>query len=140
MNQNCNIYKLLIFPHCMHLRPAVVKDAPAIHNLISRYPRQLMQTKLPKTKDFMVAEDKNMIVACCALEIYSPRMAEIRSLAVDTKYQGQGLATQLVQKCVQKAKQKGIDQVLAISSANKFFERLRFSTFQQEKYALLRKM
>lgn len=99
-----------------------------------------MQTKIPAIEDFFVVQDQDAVVACCALEIYSKRIAEIRSLAVDERYQKRGLATQLVEACIKKAKEEGVDEILAISSAKTFFEKCGFGTFQQEKYALLKKL
>ena len=119
----------------MSIRPALRKDRAAIKKLIAAFPRELVQEHLPKTNEFFVADDKGAIVGCCALEIYSKKIAEIRSLAVSDQYQGKGIATKLVNKCVARAKSRGVSQVLAITHNLRFFEKFGFGTFNQEKYA-----
>lgn len=132
------------------IRSARVTDARAIRKLIRLYPDRLVQDYVPATKFFFVAEAcpvrrrslsngvGKTIVACCALEIYSKKIAEIRSLSVRPDYQGQGIATALVAACVDRAKKKKIKEVLAITGAVKLFEKSGFSTLQHEKYAMLK--
>ncbi len=55
------------------------------------------------------------IVACCALDIYSKKLAEIRSLVVASDFQRKGIGTKLIRKCVKKAKRQGIYEVLAVT-------------------------
>src|SRR3954454_13115465 len=64
---------------------------------------------LPRTQDELahlvrtgfVATIDGKIVGFAALEIYSPKLAELRSLAVDPACQGQGIGRQLVQACLE---------------------------------------
>lgn len=122
----------------MRIRPAEARDLPAIKRLISRYPKELFQKSLPKPSEFFVAEENGKIVGCCALEIYSKRFAEIRSLAVAQPHQGRGIATKLIKACLKRAKQKKIYEVLSITNALKLFTRFGFKTFHKQKYALLK--
>lgn len=124
----------------MTIRSATTKDLKNIKALISRYPKQLLQTNLPKSKDFFVAEKDGKIIACCALEVYSKRLAEIRSLVVDEKYQRRGIATGLIKRCFKKAKKMGVFEVLSITGAVALFKKQGFKTFNNEKYALLKIM
>ncbi|MCR4280747.1 MAG: GNAT family N-acetyltransferase, partial [Candidatus Kaiserbacteria bacterium] len=78
------------------------------------------------------------IVGCCALEVYSKRLAEIRSLAVTRRYQGKGIATKLIETCLELAKKRGAYEVLSITGASKLFKRNGFGTFNKEKYALIK--
>ena len=109
---------------------------PAIRSLISRYPQQLVQDDLPRPVSFVVAVSGDKIVGCCALQIYSRRLAELRSLAIDPEFMGVGIAKLLVERCLQRARQRNVKQVLAVSSETAFFERCGFSTFFREKTAL----
>lgn len=120
------------------IRSARAGDARAIRKLIRLYPDRLVQDYVPATKFFFVAEIDKKIVGCCALEIYSKKIAEIRSLSVHPDYQGQGIATELVAACVSRAEKKRIKEVLAITGAVKLFEKSGFSTLQHEKYAMLK--
>jgi amino-acid N-acetyltransferase len=122
----------------MTIRPAKVQDLPAIRKLVKSYPKQLMQYPLPKTADFFVAIENGKVVGCCALEIYSKRIAEVRSLAVQKEFQRNGIASQLIAKCISKAKKHKIYELLSITAALKLFRKQGFQTFKQEKYALLK--
>ena len=118
------------------VRPAASGEMPAIRELIRRFPSHLMQSDLPRTSSFLVAEWEGRIIGCCALQVYSKRLAEIRSLAVDPEFQNRGVATKLLQLCEERAKKRGIKQLLAVSSNATFFEKRGFRTFLREKIAL----
>jgi amino-acid N-acetyltransferase len=122
----------------MNIRKASPRDFPAIRALIKAYPDKLLQDHLPPIRSFFVAVEKNIIVGCCALEIYSKRLAEIRTLAVAKEHQGKGIATKLVKRCLMEAKNKKVYEVLSITGAIRLFEGLGFGTFNKEKYALLK--
>ncbi|MCL5666802.1 MAG: GNAT family N-acetyltransferase [Patescibacteria group bacterium] len=111
---------------------------PAIKKLIRSHPQQLMQVMVPKAKDFFVAASQGKIIGCCALEVYSKRIAEIRSLVVDANFRKQGIATHLINLCLERAAKLKIREVLSITSAVKLFNKQGFSTFHREKFALLR--
>jgi len=108
----------------------------AIRSLIGRYPQQLVQQDLPRPASFVVAVSADKIVGCCALQIYSRRLAELRSLAIDPDFIGLGIAKTLVERCLRRARERNVKQVLAVSSEAAFFERCGFSTFFREKTAL----
>ena len=118
------------------VRPAVPGDMPAIRTLIRGFPSHLMQKDVPRIPSFFVAECGDRLVGCCALQIYSKRLAEIRSLAVDPGFQNRGVATKLLQLCEQRARERNIKQLLAVSSNATFFEHRGFRTFLREKTAL----
>ena len=121
----------------MKIRKASSKDLPSILSLIKEHPGKLMQKHLPRPSEFFVAVDNGQVVGCCALEVYSKRLGEIRSLAVTKKSQRNGIASKLVTKCMAAARKKRIYEVIAISSADKFFSRYGFHTFNKEKFALI---
>ena len=52
--------------------------------------------------------------------------AEIQCLAVKEGYQGHGLGSDLVRSCVELARERGIMEVMAISSSEKFLQNLGF--------------
>ncbi len=52
---------------------------------------------------FFVATAKNQVIGCCALQIYSKRIAEVRTLAVHPNYQDKGVASKLVELCRDRA-------------------------------------
>lgn len=84
-----------------------------------------------------VALHAGQIVGCAALEIYSKKLAEVRSLAVNPEYRGRGIGKKLVQACVDRAKERNIFEVMAITSTEEFFKACGFDfTLPGEKKAL----
>ena len=89
---------------------------------------------LPRTFDELedlretsfIARLDGRIVGCAALEIYSKKLCEIRSLAVDPAAQGLGVGKQLVARCVELADREGIYEIMAISAAESFFKSCGF--------------
>jgi amino-acid N-acetyltransferase len=120
----------------VEVRAARRGELRAIRELVAAYPNQLMQDDLPGLRSFFVALLGGRIIGCCALHIYSQRLAEIRSLAVHPDFLRQGAARRLVERCQQRARQRRIKQVLAVTSEVAFFEHMGFSTFLREKNAL----
>lgn len=104
---------------------------------------------LPRTFDELrellptlyVAEREGAIVGCAALEIYSRKLAEVRSLAVSSTVQGQGVGKRLVEACIDRARAANILEVMAITSADGFFMSCGFDyTLPGEKRALFRQL
>ena len=122
----------------MTIRNASSKDLASIRALIKAFPNKLLQDHLPPIGSFFVALAGKDIVGCCALEVYSKRLAEVRSLAVAKDHQGKGIASKLVRKCLAEAKKKKVYEVLSITGAVRRFEKQGFGTFKGEKYALLK--
>lgn len=86
--------------------------------------------------NFFIAEADGEIVGCAALEVYSKKLAEVRSLAVSPKVQGMGVGKMLVGACVALAREKNILEVMAISSNEQFFKAAGFDfTLPGEKKA-----
>ncbi|WP_397569871.1 GNAT family N-acetyltransferase [Schlesneria sp. T3-172] len=100
---------------------------------------------LPRTRDELldltrhgfVAISGDAIIGFAALEIYSAKLAELRSLAVSAQYQGQGVGKELVAACIARAKSQNVFEVMAITSSEEFFQRCGFDfTLPGEKKAL----
>ena len=89
---------------------------------------------LPRTFDELedlletsfIARLDGVIVGCAALEIYSKKLCEIRSLAVDPRARGLGIGKKLVSACVELALREGIFEIMAISVAEDFFKSCGF--------------
>lgn len=125
------------------VRPAEQGDAAALAEFIAPF---VVEGKLlPRTADELtsllptcfLAESQARIVACAALEIYSPKLAEVRSLAVSAEFQGTGIGKRLVQACVELAHERRVLEVMAITSSEHFFKSCGFDfTLPGEKKAL----
>ena len=118
------------------IRPAAKGDMLAIRELIRLFPKQLLQQNLPRVNSFFVAYVGETLVGCCALQVYSKRLSEVRTLAVHPKFQDLGVASKLVDRCIQRARERGIKELFAVTSQREFFERMGFATFRREKMAM----
>lgn len=84
-----------------------------------------------------LAEVDGRIVGFAALEVYSRKLSEIRSLAVSADLQRAGIGRQLVQMCVDRARELDVLEVMAITSSEDFFRNCGFDfTLPGEKKAL----
>jgi amino-acid N-acetyltransferase len=117
-------------------RAAKPGEMPAIRALLELYPQQLVQKHLPAISSFLVATIEGNIVGCCALQVYSKRLAEVRSLAVHPDFQDRRIASHLVEMCKRRARSRGVKELFAVTSQTSFFERAGFSTFRREKIAM----
>jgi amino-acid N-acetyltransferase len=82
-------------------------------------------------------DGKPKLVGFSAVEIYSRKLGEIQCLAVDDAYQGHGIGSALVKACVERAREKGILEVMAISSSEGFLRNLGFDySLPEQKRAL----
>ncbi len=122
------------------IRLARPDDIPAILGLIHENNDRLLErspedieTLLPT---FWVAELDGEVVGCCCLEIYSRKIAEVRSLVVREDRRHQGLGRQLVREAVNEARRREIREILTVTSELAFFASLHFRPVLNEKYAL----
>jgi amino-acid N-acetyltransferase len=120
----------------VEIRPARPSDMAAILALIKTFPQHLAQRNLPRGPSFFVASVGERLVGCCALQVYSKRLAEVRSLAVHPDFQDRGVASDLVERCTQRARERGVRELFAVTSQISFFARLGFATFRREKTAM----
>ncbi|MDP3948244.1 MAG: GNAT family N-acetyltransferase [bacterium] len=90
--------------------------------------------------NFFVCIENNEVIGCVSLDIYSPKLAEIRSLVVDSKYQRKGIGSLLVKVCLMEAKKAGIFEILAITDKDQFFKGLGFRKSIEEKRPMFLKL
>jgi amino-acid N-acetyltransferase len=113
-------------------RKALLPDAPAIHELIQDYAREGLL--LPRTlaeicenvRDFTVIDDGGKVIACGALHLYGPHLAEVRSIAVARERKGQGVGSRLIQALLQEADEHQTEQVCLFTRSPDFFAKLGF--------------
>ena len=116
----------------MKIRKAKISDLKLVHKLINDFakkeemiPRSLNEL-YENVRDFLICEDKGKICGVCALHIMWEDLAEIRSLAVDKKYQKIGIGKNLVKQCLKEAKVLGIKRVFALTYQPGFFKKVGF--------------
>lgn len=125
------------------VRPATADDLSTLATFIQPFVED--QKLLPRTsrelEDLIecgfVAVAEGRIIGFAALEVYSSKLAEIRSLAVLSDWQGRGIGKQLVEACVSRARERNVLEVMAITSSETFFRSCGFDfTLPGEKKAL----
>ncbi len=124
--------RLLGLPPVYSLRPATEGDLPAVVGLLRPFVEQrkvLRRTKAETAallQTGFVAEFENTLVGFAAVEIYSKKLSEIQCLTVESAHQGVGIGGELVRHCVELARSRGVMEVMAISSSEKFLQDLGF--------------
>jgi amino-acid N-acetyltransferase len=81
---------------------------------------------IPQQQIDASASDTKLIVGFSAVEIYSRKLSEVQCLAVHEDFHGRGIGSELVRCCVEKAREKGVLEVMAISASDNFLRNLGF--------------
>jgi argininosuccinate lyase/amino-acid N-acetyltransferase len=116
------------------IREARVEDLDAICAIIEHWARE--GEHLPRSRDevletlseFAVAVENDEVVGCGSLWIYTPQLAEIRSLGIVPTRRGGGLGSVLTNYFVTWAADLGIPKVFVLTRAPDFFARCGFET------------
>lgn len=130
-------------PDTLVIRPAESRDLNPLDAFIQPFVEagQL----LPRTFDELealipagfIAEWNGEIVGFAALEVYSKKLAEVRSLAVSELLRGQGVGKKLVEACVKLAHDLNVLEVMAVTANEEFFRSCGFDfTLPGQKKAL----
>jgi amino-acid N-acetyltransferase len=116
------------------IRKARMGDIPRIQKMLERSARkgELLARPLGELydslRDFNVCiDEKQQIVACCALHTAWENLGEIRSLVVQEERRRQGTGRRLVNYCLEEARELGIRKVFVLTFRTDFFEKMRFS-------------
>ena len=126
------------------LRKATLDDVKYIYGLLQFYNKQGVLLARPLSKiydhlrDFWVFEDadKKKPVGCCALQFCWDNLAEIRSLAVDPDYTGQGIGMALTERAIQEAFYFNIKELFVLTYVPGFFEKFDFSIIDRNELPL----
>lgn len=116
----------------MKIRKAKITDLKQVHVLINDYAKR--EQMIPRSlnelyetlRDFVICEDSGRVCGVCALHIMWEDLAEIRSLAVDKRYQKLGIGKDLVKKCLKEARILGLRRIFALTYHPEFFKKLGF--------------
>jgi len=111
---------------------ARVSDATSVHQLVSYFadkgevlPRALSEI-YEGIRDYFVVRKRGRVIACAALHVTWADLAEIRSLAVSEQVQNQNIGSELVQACLEEARDLGISRVFCLVRKPAFFEKHGF--------------
>ena len=132
------------------IRKAIISDVPAMGHIINDAAE--LGLMLPKSqsmlyeniREFYVATDEDHqaptnpagVVGVCGLSVIWANLGEVVSLAVAAHQRGRGLGRQLVERCLEDARQLGIRRVMSLTYERAFFERLGFSVVDRQNLPL----
>ncbi len=117
----------------MNARSAILPDAEAIRALIDAHTGDgtLLPRSLPELceniRDFVVVEDRGVVVGCGALHLYGEHLAEIRSIAVEPAARGRGAGHALVRALLREALRQQVDCVCVFTRIPAFFAPFGFT-------------
>ena len=84
-------------------------------------------------RSYVLAKEGEKLLGYTALHIHSKRLAEIRSLIVDTAYRGQKIGQRMVEFALNEAKDLGVEEdVLVLTYLPEFFLKLDFKEINKE--------
>ncbi|MGD0728584.1 MAG: GNAT family N-acetyltransferase [Candidatus Micrarchaeaceae archaeon] len=81
--------------------------------LLPRTSRELRS--LIRKDNVIVASDENKLVGVVALDFYSTRLSELRSLYIMHEYRKAGIGGKLIARLLERAQSLGIDQILTVT-------------------------
>ena len=127
----------LVSPRDLVVRKGAMHDIGPILDLINGYAARGIM--LPRTefemseaiRDFSVATLENRLLGCGALHFYTPRIAEIRSLAVHEEAKTKGVGRKLVERLIGEAQEYELDAVFAFTYVAEFFQKVGFQTVER---------
>ena len=122
------------------VRAATRADVEQIWELISCYvaeglmlPRTVEQVTMA-IDNYVVATQGSRVVACAALDEYSPSLAEVASVAVAKSEHGRGLGTEVVLGVERLARARNIIELFALSLSDRFFLSLDYEATSVSRY------
>ena len=116
------------------VRWATFADAAGIHDLLQRYAK--LGRLLPRSTEeiverlssFLVSEQNSALAGCASLEVFTPELGEVRSLAVDPDFARLGHGRVLVEQLEVEARRLGLQRLMALTYVPDFFDKLGFKT------------
>lgn len=120
------------------IRKAKIQDVQQIQNLINHFAAQDLM--LPRSlnelydniRDFWVFDENKEILGCLALHICWDDLAEIKSLAVETKSRGRNIGVKLLNSCIDEARNLGAGRLFVLTYIPEFFEKSGFKKIKYE--------
>lgn len=125
------------------IEKAKVSDVISIYKLVNKYAKQnLMLPRIlndiyEKLFEFFVIRKNNKVIGCASLHLTwtgkeQEVLAEIRSLAIEKKYQNKGLGTKLVLTLEKEAKKLGVKKIFALTFIPEFFKKLNYEVVPKD--------
>jgi amino-acid N-acetyltransferase len=120
------------------IRNATIHDIPRIGDIINSHAelgKMLFKSYAQLyegLRDFAVYEKNSKVVGCTALSVIWADLAEIRSLAVDSEYVGQGIGRRLVEWSIEEARRLQIRKIMSLTYEQAFFAKMGFEVVDKD--------
>lgn len=114
------------------LRKAQISDIKEIQKLLTHYASRgdMLSRSLSElyesVRDFYIVEEEGKLLGVSALHIVWEDLAEIRSVAVSEDAGRKGVGTQVVQACIDEARELGLKRLFCLTYKPDFFSRFGF--------------
>ena len=123
----------------MIYRKARFQDAETIYNLIYDYAQKgemlarSRNTIYETMRDMVVAENEDgEVVGVGGLHITWDSLAEVRSMAVSSKYKRHGIGSGIVKELIREGKEMGVKKIFTLTYKPQFFVTLGFREVKKE--------
>ena len=120
------------------IRKARITDIKQIQSLINGFankdlmlPRSLNEL-YENIRDFWVFERDKKVVGCSAVHISWDDLVEIKSVAVESKFQKKGLGRSLILACLNEARELGAKKVFVLTYKPAFFRKFGFKRIKHD--------
>lgn len=116
--------------------PAGLDDVPGIYRLLKHYSDRGILLPRPESdiyqslREFQVVIGDDGVIACCALQIFTRSLGEVRSLAVSPRFAGFGVGRRLVSQIEQQSSEIGLTKLMALTYEVKFFNKLGYDVVE----------
>lgn len=116
----------------IEMHTATMHDVEGIMELVNRLAAEgVMLPRSPasiveRLRDFVTVRVDGKFAGCGALAIIWTDIAEIRSIAVEPRYQKLGLGKKMAEHLIDEARRLGLARVMAFTYVTGFFEKLGF--------------
>ena len=114
------------------LRKAQISDVKDIQKLLTFFASRgdMLSRSLSELyesiRDFYICEEEGRLIGTAALHIVWDDLAEVRSVAVAEDAGRKGVGTQVVQACIDEAKELGLKRVFCLTYKPDFFAKFGF--------------
>ncbi len=115
------------------IRKLQLEDIPSVYELIYYYAER--KEMLPKSRGELenylgsfrvLTNDEGLIIGTACLDLFTPELAEVKSLAISPEYQGLGYGRRMVEDCEREARAKAVKRIFALTYQIAFFEALNY--------------
>lgn len=114
------------------IRKARIADVKPIHSLLLNFAKRgdMLSRSLSELyealRDFYVYEEDGAILGASALHIVWEDLAEVRSVAVSEEAGRKGIGSQVVQSCIDEARDLGLKRIFCLTYKPDFFAKFGF--------------